>query len=213
MQAYRLVGRTQHSGRPLPSLPGLKPCHPGWPCKHRTSMSATHRRTGHVGPDPAVSWMQCVLAPLGPALSEHDHPCVCAACGKRTPVRSGSASRSSDVRRRIVPNCRREVTREEREEGERVGVPDQHAAIPFPSLRLSQSLPHTIVAEYREAVALSTAIPRAAMFFRTVPGAMLYHFPSAGNVSLSFCGAFPARSRGCRTENGHHSQHGCADQR
>ena len=32
------------------------------------------------GTHPAVSWMQCALAPLGPALSEHDHPCVCAAC-------------------------------------------------------------------------------------------------------------------------------------
>jgi hypothetical protein len=57
------------------------------------------------GTHPAVSWMQCALAPLGPALSEHDHPCVCAACGNRTPGVSGSASRSSMAKRRMAPNC------------------------------------------------------------------------------------------------------------
>jgi len=172
------------------------------------------RKTGHAGPNPAVSWMQCVLAPLGPALREHDHPCVCAACGKRTPGRSGSASRSSDVRRRIVPNCRRGVTR-----GGKAGRwPNQHVQspclLPPPPSPPTSSSPFSHHRRNREALrtkrlafrgvtaatTISTSLRR--MLFRVAPGAMLaYHFPSAGNVSLRryFC------AQTCRNEKGHAS--------
>ena len=67
-------------------------------------ISSVHSSRGESS-HPAVSCMQWVLAPVGPESSEHDHPCVCAAWGKRTPVRSGSASRSRDTKSRRAPNC------------------------------------------------------------------------------------------------------------